>query len=136
MPFAKLLHRGLGLALVLSLVGCGGPKLASVAGKVVFPDNTPLTSGTVVFNPIDENPYAAQGQIQPDGTFRLGTTRPGEGAYPGKYQVSIEPYDDVAGKMVDPRFENVKTSGLEYTVLPGSNDFTITIEKSNKKKRG
>ena len=135
MPIAKRLWVGLAFGLFLSPLGCGS-KLASVTGQVVFPDKTPLTSGTVVFNPVDENPYGAQGQIQPDGTFRLGAARPGEGAYPGKYQVHVEPYEDAAGKMVDPRFENARTSGLEYTVVPGSNDFTITIQKANKKKRG
>jgi len=130
MPSANRMYVCLGVGLLLSPLGCGS-KLAPVTGQVVFPDKTPLTSGVVIFDPADGNPYAAQGQIQRDGKFKLGTTRPGEGAHPGKYKVSIESYDDT--QLFDARFGNAKTSGLEFTVVPGSNDFTITLEKPKKK---
>ena len=120
---------GLGiLCLALASPGCGGG-LASVSGKVVFPDKTPVTVGNVVFSPADSGKHAAQGMIQSDGTFRLGTNRAGDGAHPGKYRVAIEPPDDKAGILFDRRFENANKSGLEFTVNNGSNDFTIVVEK-------
>ena len=109
--------------------------MATVTGKVVFPDKTPLSKGNVVFNPADDNKLAAQAVIQDDGSFRLGTRTASDGARPGKYQVSIEPYEDkTTGRPIDVRFENPKTSGLEYTVVAGPNDFTITVQKPKKKK--
>jgi hypothetical protein len=75
---------------------------------------------------VDENPFAAQGLIQPDGTFRLGTTRPGEGAIPGKYRVLIEPSGEEG--------VNAETSEPEFTVVAGVNHFTITAQKPEKKK--
>jgi hypothetical protein len=131
MPTARRWYVCLSVCLFLSPLGCG-PKLASVKGQVVFPDKSPLTSGLVVFEPADGNPYAGQGQIQSNGKFTLGTTRPGEGAHPGKYKVAIEAYDDA--QPFDPRFSNIKTSGLEFTVTPGANDFTITVEAAKRKK--
>jgi hypothetical protein len=118
------------LTLALALAGCGSALPSSVTGQVVFPDKAPVTGGLVVFEPADTQPFAAQGVIQRDGRFRLGTSRPGEGAHPGKYKVWIEQYDDV--EPIDPRFSDANTSGLEFTVGPGANDFTITVEKLKK----
>src|SRR5262245_46464609 len=117
MRFAQLFYLCLALSPFLSLAGCGA-RLASVTGPLVFPATTPCTGGTVVFSPADGNVLAAQGRIQADGTFRLGTTRPGEGVLPGKYRVNIEPDDESAGKLA--------ISERELTVVAGSNDFTIT----------
>jgi hypothetical protein len=123
MRLAKRFGLCLALGLSLAPVGCGS-KLASVTGRVVYPDNTPFTDATVIFNPADGNPLAGQGHIQANGEFRLGTTRPGEGVLPGKYRVVIQPDDDNAGKIEI------------LSVAAGSNDFTITVQKPAKKKRG
>ena len=123
------------LVAITLISGCGRSNRATVTGKVVFPDGSPLTSGHVVFSPADENlRAAAQGTIDGEGKFRLGTQSGGDGVAPGKYLVAIEP-DDRAGRAFDPRFESTKTSRLEFTVVPGSNDFTITLEKPAKKKK-
>ena len=34
------------------VVGCGNPNIHPVEGKVLFKDGTPLTEGTVVFEPV------------------------------------------------------------------------------------
>ena len=100
MNTAKLFRLGLALGLLLPAVGCG-PRLVTVTGRVVNPDGTPYTGGTVLFNPValDENPFAGQGLIKSDGTFQLGTIRPGEGIAPGRYTVVVQPpgENDVAG---------------------------------------
>ena len=124
----------IGATLTCFVVGCGGSGFATVTGKVVFPDKTPLSKGNVVFSPADSGTMSAQGVIQEDGSFRLGTRTASDGAPPGKYRVAIEPYEDKAGPVIDRRFEDPKLSGLEYTVVAGSNDFTITVDRPKKKR--
>ena len=123
------------LALVVA-AGCGGTKLYSVEGKVVFPDGMPLTGGTVEFGPMDRNAVLGpRADIQADGTFRLSTYKEGDGAPEGKYRVLVAPPDNVEPDRPRPlsfdrRFTSFDKSGLEYTVKPGKNEFlTITVEK-------
>src|SRR5262245_26220115 len=83
------------LTVVLVLVaaaGCGGSRLYPVEGKVVFPDDTPLTAGTVEFGPVDKDALLApRGEIQADGTFRMSTFKEGDGAPGGEYRVLVTP---------------------------------------------
>jgi hypothetical protein len=127
-----------GLALLLIVAaGCGGPTTYPVRGKVVFKDGTPLTGGLVVFRPVDEKlQVSARGDIQPDGSFILGTYKEGDGAVPGKYQAAITPpprrkirEKPVERPIINPRFESYDTSGLEFEVKRQSNDFTIEVDK-------
>jgi hypothetical protein len=124
-----------GLA-VLLISGCGKSGLYRVEGKVVFPDGTPLTAGTVEFNPLDKDAILApRGEIEADGTFRASTHKEGDGAPPGDYRVAITPPDELEPGRPRPlpydrRFKTFETSGLEYTVKEGRNEFfTITVEK-------
>lgn len=121
----NLRRLGLGLAVIFFAVGCG-KKLATATGQVAFPDKTPLTSGVVIFDPVDikENPYGAQGTLQADGTFRLGSAKPGEGAHPGKYRVHIQKIDEDA--------ERVEITDPELTIVDGPNHFLITVQKPGK----
>ncbi|MCI0455817.1 MAG: hypothetical protein L0Z62_02395 [Gemmataceae bacterium] len=131
------------LAALLSLVvaaGCGRSGLYRVEGKVVFPDGTPLTGGTVVFGPVDKDALLSpRGELRPDGTFQMSTHKEGDGAPEGKYRVLVAPLEaeDVEGPpppSFDRRFSSFDKSGLEYTVQPGKNDFfTITIEKRQRR---
>jgi hypothetical protein len=127
-----------GLALLLIVAaGCGGPTTYPVRGKAVFKDGTPLTGGLVVFRPVDEKlQVSARGDIQPDGSFILGTYKEGDGAVPGKYQAAITPpprrkirEKPVERPIINPRFESYDTSGLEFEVKRQSNDFTIEVDK-------
>jgi hypothetical protein len=80
------------VAPVLAVVaGCdgGGPKMVPIAGQVIY-QSQPLTSGTVLYIPRDrDSGRQARGEIQPDGTFRLMTFKPGDGAMVGEYDISI-----------------------------------------------
>jgi hypothetical protein len=132
--------RLLWIALVVSLAGatgCGTPKTYPVRGKVVFPDGTPLPGGFVIFEPAPDGiQVSAQGGIQPDGTFRLGTYQECDGAPEGRHRALVNPPRPAnpderrpTRPLIHPRFQNFDTSRLEYTVTRGKNEFTIVVEK-------
>src|SRR5262245_36248355 len=77
----------------LTLTGCGD-RLYPVRGTVTLDDGTPVTKGMIICERFEGGPaVSAQGAIQPDGTFRLGTTKPGDGLPVGKYRVLINAMD-------------------------------------------
>jgi hypothetical protein len=69
-------------------LGCSSGELpvAPAHGKVTY-KGKPLEFGTVMFEPKQGPP--ATGQIQPDGTFVLGTYGSGDGAIVGSHTVRI-----------------------------------------------
>jgi hypothetical protein len=120
--------------LLLSLLlttGCGqpagNPGGVAVKGKVTL-GGSPLTKGTVTFMPAKPGEgNTATGDIQPDGSFSLGTAAKGDGVLPGDYVVAIisvesEATMDAAGKPVPAKsaipekYGNTATSGLKATV--------------------
>ena len=135
------LHRPLHYAttaLILTAVaGCGSASTYPVRGKVRFKDGTPLAGGQVLFRPINgKPPMSARSDIQPDGSFALGTYEVGDGAMAGKYQAAINPPlpPKLSAKrtqkpILDPRFGKYETSGLEFEVKPGTNNFTIAVTR-------
>jgi hypothetical protein len=130
--WAALLLLGLG-------AGCGSG-LQPVRGKVTYPDGTPVTEGTVVFESTEaEKAVTARGQIQPDGSYELGTHRPGDGAPPGKYRVLVAPKNDPNAvdkpqrpPAFDPRFAAFNTSELVFEVKSGANEFPIQVTRPKK----
>lgn len=123
--------------IVLLCLGCN--KNSDVTGRITFADGSPLTAGTVTFK---EGPYTGTGNIQPDGTYRLGAETVDGGVKPGSYQVVIrgaaEPIgqvdpastDEVPMKqLIDLKYENYDTSGLTCEVK-GKTVFDITVEPS------
>jgi hypothetical protein len=139
---------GLGLLVIL---GCGSDGLGkrySVTGKVTYKGSA-LPSGTISFLPEDSKAKAAVGTIT-DGYYRLTTLSPGDGAFPGKYQVTVVSKDvdssavsaapnslrrlktvaaaNLAAKSRIPaRYELASTSGLVREVLPQSNTFDFDL---------
>src|SRR5262245_4042273 len=123
------------LLLLFAAAGCGR-KLYPVHGKVAFPDGTPLDGGLVVFEQQQEgeSPVMARGDIHTDGSYKLSTFRPGDGVPAGKYRVLISPktdLNDVDGPRkpspFDPRYMAFDTSGLEFEVQAGENEFPIRV---------
>jgi len=119
------------LALVLS--GCG-PRMYPVRGTVTLEDGTPLAKGLVIFERVDGGPpLTARGDIGPDGRYELSTEKPGDGVPAGRYRVSINPLDtsDTPDEQkvlpFDVKYLSLKTSGLEYEVKSGANDFPIWL---------
>jgi hypothetical protein len=112
------------------LTGCGGGE-TRVGGTVKFTDGTPLTKGEVLFS---NEKYSASGPIKEDGTFLMGSMKPGDGVPPGTYKVTLG--GDAAGSryantpaLVDAKYFDPTKSGLVCEVEAGkAKDFPITVE--------
>jgi hypothetical protein len=124
--------RALALSALLTAptCGCGSqsehPETVPVQGKVTY-HGQPVPKGTITFQPDDGQ--TATGEIQPDGTYRLGTFAEKDGAVPGHHKVMIIANDADPTKMpgsspgykppkdlVPKKYSQLETSGLEATV--------------------
>jgi hypothetical protein len=113
--------------------------LNPVKGKVTYQDGSPVTAGSVVVETVDtgnEQRSSANGNILPDGTFQLTSLNPGDGVPEGRYRVAVlsPPLsDDQVGRgekpLVDIKYSQLDTSGLEIEVKPGLNEVTLTVDK-------
>jgi hypothetical protein len=141
----RVLHFSVAATIFLVLTGCSGEsRTEPVRGTVMLPDGKPLTEGTVEFELIGtQNPVTASGEIEADGSYELGTFAPGDGAVPGKHRVAVvsdfrigteqERPGLVPEPLLDPRYREFKTSGLEFEVSPGENVYNIQVEYAKKK---
>ena len=132
---------GMVAAVLLVALGCDKGELPTypVRGKVTFPDGTPLEGGRVEFEPVDSAHHvSARGVIASDGTFRLGTFKPGDGALEGEHRAIVMPPLPVGDRdemkslpvTIDPRFQRFDSSGLKFTVSKsGDNDFHIQVTR-------
>lgn len=115
--------------------GCGS-KMYPVQGKVVFKDGRPLAGGQVIFEPQDnEAKFSVRGDIQADGTFRMGTHTDDDGVPAGTYRAAVipkpPPNPDERPRPpppIHPRFGSFDKSGLKYTV-PSAEKLTIQVDK-------
>lgn len=132
------------LVLLATIAGaCGSNRLptAPVSGKVQF-QQQPLRFGIVLFVP-NVGPMA-RGTIDKDGSFRLSTYHPGDGAVVGKHRIQIicneslnpdgPPRSEedkrergVGASLVPAKYANYATSGLEFEVTPGSNPCLLEL---------
>ena len=108
-----------------------------------------MTAGTITFLPEDSKAKPAVGTIN-DGKYSLTTLTPGDGAFPGKYQVTVISKDvdssavnaapnslnrlktvaaaNLAAKSrIPPRYELPSTSELVREVLPKANTFDFDL---------
>jgi hypothetical protein len=125
------------LFVVLLLSGCDSKQ--RLTGKVTFSDGEPLTVGTVVFSTPTFMSRASLGQ---DGTFKVGTTKEGDGIPPGTYKVSIvdamvpDPEDPTGMSrmpIVAKEFTSEAATPLSVTI-PGTKTFDIVVERHSAKK--
>jgi hypothetical protein len=126
--------------LLAALGGCArGPY--AVAGKVVIegePGPTPELKDYLVTLQSVSAPIGANGTVQEDGSFTVGTHQAGDGAMPGRYKVSImspipsSPEESRARSILDPKYERFETSGLEVEIKPQRNDVTLTVQRRRK----
>lgn len=148
---SRIIWRWEVLALVV-LAGCGRalPECAVVTGRVLV-DNQPVNQGQVCFWP--ENGRPAMAALESDGTFRLTTFEPGDGAVVGQHRVSIDA-KRVVGKgripqsieeeaailregrpanemklhwLAPEKYSRAETSGLNVEVKPGENQIDFLI---------
>jgi hypothetical protein len=139
----KLLVRCLLFSLLLGIVfvaGCNGGKVP-LKGKVTFSDDgSPLITGIVIFS---TPTFQARGEVQPDGTFRVGSEGDRDGLPPGEYDVNIvnasveKPGTDGNGWifLIDKKYDSAKTSGLKLVVDSSTKNYDIVIDRyvENKK---
>jgi hypothetical protein len=124
----------LSIPFAAGLAGCGS-SLQPVRGTVMLPDGKPAAGSQVVFDgPIGGKAVSARGDVQPDGSFELSTSQPGDGVPLGKYRVQVNPPPLVNAEAAQrlpysAKYTDFSTSELEYEVKPGSNEFPIQLTK-------
>jgi hypothetical protein len=112
------------LVLAVVMTGCSRRfPMAEVSGKVTL-DGKPLSDATVMFVP--EKGFAAAGTLQPDGTFRLISGRPGNGAVIGSHKVAVMPADPLKAHF-PAKYQNAETSGFSVEVKAGKNSFEFDL---------
>jgi hypothetical protein len=112
-----------------------------VTGKVLYADGQTLPAGGTITLELASAPhYRASGRIEADGSFELSTEDLGPGAVEGEHRARIDPevpdsigitagYDAAKAKIVDSKFLQFDTSGLKYSIGPGENVLTVTVER-------
>jgi hypothetical protein len=129
----------LGIVLLLATlpIGCSkGSPYVPVTGTVKFSDGT-VPKGferAVTFQPVPGGPgtKGASSLIADDGTFSLRTLRPGDGALPGSYVVTVHVVDSLKdGKsMVANKFTKASATTLKATITTnGKNHFDFVVER-------
>jgi hypothetical protein len=124
---------------VVSLTGCSGK--TKISGTVTFPDGTPVTKGSVVF---DNGTDSYFGTIKNDGTYITGGNKQVEGIPNGNYRVwlaqteitenTLDANGDVTSykvtQTVAKKFTSPITTELTFEVKPdGQKIFNIIVEK-------
>ena len=110
------------------------PKVYPVKGKVLLANGEPVSGGIITFHPKTNLGAEASGEIGPDGSFQLTTIVKNDGALPGSYTVSVDPYfkggrpSKVPANRVPPKFEAPETSDLTAGVKAEDNNLTIELK--------
>lgn len=127
-------------ATATGLIGCGGPgvgqdKPVPVTGRV-FVGDEPLGFGTVTFQP-SRGGQPARGVIGSDGSFELTTSKPGDGAVPGKHAIRVACFesqdpaydgpkgDSLGASLIAKKYTSHATSGLTALIVDGGNQPVI-----------
>lgn len=122
--------------LVAVTTGCGsGGGNVQVTGTVKNADGTPVAGevATLAFQPTGTGSDAgkpASGTIEPDGSFQLMTTRPGDGVAPGSYKVVLQVWKDYRSKTpaVPAEYTEAATTPLTAEVTAEQRHFDFTVE--------
>ncbi len=130
---------GAGAIVALAIAGCGkqAPPIAPVTGKVTY-EGKPLP-GRAVIHFMSEGGFGSSCELQPDGTFRLGSEY-GKGILPGNYKVSIappipSPLDTKAAVQptyyyIPQKYRDFGTSDLTAEITAdGTNDFPFDMKR-------
>jgi len=123
------------------LAGCapGYPETARVSGTITL-NGRPLNTGEIQF--ISTTGMIAYGRVQPDGSYRLTSFQPDDGAVPGKHQVIIRPipthqtYGMVGLIAIPDRYADPNTSGLTAEVNPGINSIPFELTTDDQTTEG
>lgn len=129
-------------AFVLSLIaavftiGCGGPGTVPAGGTITY-KGQPVADANIMFTPVGGGEIAT-GQTDAQGKFSLGVVKPGDGAVPGEYRVSLTPKEaeraegDYSASPPPPfpvQYTTDAGSPLKATVKRGEkNDFPLELK--------
>lgn len=130
------------LVAAAALAGCGSPTVP-VTGTITY-KSQPVADANIVFTPTSGGAGATTGKIATGrtdalGKFALTTEKPGDGALPGEYTVSITPglpppdeenydYSEEPPPPFPMRYTSSTSSDLRATVKAGSNDFPFELK--------
>ena len=125
------------LFVLLACIAAGacnrGPTLVPAAGRVTL-NGKPLENGAIMVQPT-AGP-AAQAKINPDGTFQLGTFKPGDGAIVGTAAVRVFCRKDITPpggeqawgpSLIPDRYNRFDTSGLTVEIKVGMSPLEISL---------
>lgn len=134
--------------LAVAVTGCGKDNgTVPVTGTARVAGGVPLPAGRVMLYGGDTGP---SGQIQPDGSFRIGTFTTTDGARPGRYKVVItgvakpdtRPYEEAMlhpelapQSLIHPKYNRAETSDLEVDISAGPNELTFELDPNPRLKR-
>lgn len=128
---------------VAVIAGCQRRELGRVQGRVTF-GGVAVPDALVSFRPV--NRPAAAGRTDADGRFVLHTFSMGDGAFAGRCQVTVVPYQDMTDPLSSqaedkPRpdipevYRSHDTTPFEADVVAGKdNVFTFDMTQGNRKK--
>ena len=132
------------VSVTVAAAGCGrGPAVYPVGGVVRSADGRHATFGVVELTSV-ESGQVASGIIEEDGTFRLSTSSPGDGAVAGRHRaivvqtvnterVPLREHHHLLD--VHPRHARYETSGLEFTIEPRrTNRLEIVVEAAPRRR--
>jgi len=137
---SRLVHRLFTICIALMAsgfaTGCA-KKTHPVEGQVVFEDGTPareLAGYGIAFHAKDVAANA-NGTIQPDGSFTVGTFADGDGAPLGKHRVAITPPPPKIDEprkppLIAKKYSSADTSELTVDVTAQANKVTLKVERA------
>lgn len=124
---------------VLIFAGCNQSGIHPVSGKVTFADG-PLPAAEVAiirFEPVpgttkEGQTKVASGRFTGDGSYRLTTLEPDDGAFVGEYKVTFTMRKEYMGKgsLIDTKYNSASTTPHTATVKAGSNKFDFELTKA------
>jgi hypothetical protein len=132
----KLISAAIWGLVLVAMIGCGGPHDATVMGMVTL-DGAAVPRGTVTFYPVASG-SAAYGRIADDGSYSVRTGRE-EGLPSGEYEVTVVANEapkvqpatagpPPPGRSITPaQYRSRKTSGLKFTISPGTNTIDLAL---------
>lgn len=135
--FGRCVGWGVAGILCTGFVGCAEsqPGTFPVTIRVAYSDGKPVAGAQVVTRP-EDGKSTARGATGPDGTCRLTTFKPDDGAVPGRHLVMVaqppvigDPDAPYTGPQIAGKFASFNTSGLEMTVSEdeAKNVITLTV---------
>ena len=135
--------------LAVAVTGCGKDNgTVPVTGTARVAGGDPLPAGRIMLYGGDTGP---SGQIQPDGSFRLGTFTTTDGARPGRYKVVItgvappdtRPYEEAMlhpelapQSLIHQKYNRAETSDLEVSIAEGPNELAFELDPNPRLKKG